>query len=92
MRDFFDISIYYYTLMITITANALTGLQIDEKQLTKSVFHLYKCQNPNITLDEAILRFEKSECATLEEFARSKHRTAASYRKVYRPFFTQIMN
>ena len=76
--------------MITINANALTGLKIDEKQLTKSVFHLYKCQNANITLDEAILRFEKSKCATLEEFSRSKHRTAASYRKVYRPFFTQI--
>ena len=90
MRGFFDISIYYYTLMIIINANALTGLKIDEKQLTKSVFHLYRCQNPNITLDEAILRFEKSESTTLEEFAQSKHRTAASYRKVYRPFFTQI--
>ena len=76
--------------MINISANALTGYKIDEKQLTKSVFHLYKCQNPKITLDEAILRFEKSECATLEEFARSKHRTAESYRRVYRPFYAHI--
>ena len=76
--------------MINIAANALTGYKIDETQLTKSVFHLYKCQNPHITLDEAILRFEKSEIATLEKFAQSKHRTAASYRKVYRPFFAQI--
>jgi hypothetical protein len=70
-----------------ITAYELTGYKIDEKQLTKSVFHLYKCQNPSITLDGAILRFEKSTFNTLEEFAQSKYRTAEGYRKVYRPFF-----
>ena len=69
------------------TAYELTGYTLDEKQLTRNIFHSYKQKYPFITLDQAILLFEKSTDSTLEAFAYSKHRTAASYRKVYKPYF-----
>ena len=45
-------------------------------------------EKPDITLDEAILRFENAKGnTTLEEFAETKMRIADSYRKSYKPYF-----
>ena len=47
--------------------------------------------NPQITLDEAILKFEdtKNEYSSLEEFVKDKTRTVESYRKAYKKIFNQ---
>lgn len=43
---------------------------------------------PNLSLDQAILSFEKAEgSASLEDFAQSKMRTAEGYRRRFGPFF-----
>ena len=46
-------------------------------------------ENPNISLDEAILKFEDSnnKYKNLEEFAKSKQRTVENYRKAYSKLF-----
>ena len=47
--------------------------------------------NHDISLDEAILKFEdnKNEFSSLEEFAKSKTRTVECYRKSYSKIFDQ---
>ena len=54
----------------------------------------YSCayfHNPNISLDEAILRFENAyeSYNNLHDFAVSKKRDANNYRKVYSQLFTE---
>jgi hypothetical protein len=73
-----------------ISAIELTGLIPDNliQKHTKKIFSEIINNNPGITLDNAILIFEKaSPNITLEQFAISKHRTVASYRKVYKLYF-----
>lgn len=66
----------------------LTGYKIDEKELTRLSFQKFKRENPLISLDEAILKFEKAKPdISLKEFAEKRHRTAQSYRNVYKHFF-----
>ena len=72
-----------------LKAYEITGLGLSNEDFTKSEFNNIKKKYPNITLDKAILIFEKASThITLEEFAKSKGRTAASYRKVFKTFFT----
>jgi hypothetical protein len=66
----------------------LTGYKIDEKELTRLSFQMFKRENPLISLDEAILKFEKAEPdVSLKEFAEKRHRTAQNYRKTYKKYF-----
>jgi zona occludens toxin (predicted ATPase) len=66
----------------------LTGYKIDEKELTRLSFQMFKRENRLISLDEAILKFEKAEPNTsLNEFAEKKNRTAENYRKTYKKYF-----
>ena len=44
-------------------------------------------ENPDITLDQAILRFENAKDVNLDEFAEHKMRKAESYRNSYKPYF-----
>ena len=46
-------------------------------------------ENPNITLNDAILKFEDTEnkYSTLEEFAKSKNRTVKNYTDPYSKLF-----
>ena len=45
--------------------------------------------NPSITLDDAILDFEKAETTNLDEFSKSKSRTKEMYYETYSKFFEQ---
>ena len=50
-------------------------------------------KNKNITLEEAILNFEKAKKGmTLEKFAESKSRNRQSYIKIYKPHFKEAKN
>jgi len=74
--------------MIIIEAWKLTGYYIGEVEFTKSVFTLFQKENPLITLDEAILKFENAPIGvTLKQFAISKSRNEESYRNTYRCYF-----
>ena len=74
-----------------LKAYEITGLHLSNEDFTKSVFDTIKKKNPNITLDKAILIFEKApEDITLEEFAKRKSRTAEGYRKVFKTYFSPI--
>ena len=46
-------------------------------------------EDPNITLDDAILKFEdpKNEFSSLEEFVKDKTRTVESYKNAYKKIF-----
>lgn len=44
-------------------------------------------ENPNITLNNAILKFEDNKYSTLEEFAKSKNRIIKNYTKAYSGLF-----
>ena len=69
-------------------AYEIAGLKITNEQLTKSEFNIIKKKNPDITLDNAILIFEKANSGiTLEKFAYNRQRTANGYRNVFRKFF-----
>ena len=47
-------------------------------------------EKSDITLDEAILKFENAdEGITLEEFAETKMRSGEVYRETYKPYFSQ---
>ena len=69
-----------------IKKNRISG---EIKQLTKDFFKNCLIENPNISLDEAILKFEDSnnKYKNLEEFAKSKQRTVENYRKAYSKLF-----
>ena len=84
------------------SANVIEIKEIDEndKNIYKELYGTYQYikvtidnfkkmleSNNDITLDEAILKFEKSDFDTLEEFARSKNRKANSYREAYQYMF-----
>lgn len=71
-----------------LKAYEITGLRLSNEDFTKSVFDTIKRKNPNITLDKAILIFEKAPThVTLEEFAKRKSRTAEGYRNVFKTYF-----
>lgn len=44
--------------------------------------------NPSITLDDLILKFEMTEEKTLEKYAQSKNRDAQSYRNIYKKYYS----
>tara|TARA_B100000524_G_C23497609_1_gene315750 strand:+ start:329 stop:652 length:324 start_codon:yes stop_codon:yes gene_type:complete len=64
------------------------------KKIARDFFIEKLKENPNITLDEAILKFEdtKNEYSTLEEFVKDKTRTVESYRKAYKKIFKEANN
>ena len=69
-------------------AYEIAGLKITNEQFTKSEFNIIKRNNPGITLDSAILIFEKAKRGViLENFALGRHRTAESYRRVFGKYF-----
>ena len=69
-------------------AYEIAGLKITNEQFTKSEFNIIKRKNPGITLDNAILIFEKAKKGvTLEKFALERHSTAESYRRVFGKYF-----
>jgi len=69
-------------------AYEITGYKFDNHTFTTMEFNIIKQTNPGITLDQAILIFEKApENITLEAFAKGKQRTACSYRRVYKKYF-----
>jgi hypothetical protein len=75
-----------------ISAGELSGLRpvnLIQNETYKIFAQIIK-SHPNITLDNTILTFEKaSPNLTLEEFAKSKQRTAKSYRNVYKQYFAK---
>ena len=69
-------------------AYEIAGLQISNEIFTKNEFTKIKRAQPCITLDEAILVFEKARSGiTLEKFAAEKQRTAEGYRKAFSKYF-----
>tara|TARA_B110001454_G_scaffold181468_1_gene175541 strand:- start:21 stop:245 length:225 start_codon:yes stop_codon:yes gene_type:complete len=69
-------------------AYEITGYEFDNHTFTTMEFNIIKQNNPDITLDQAILIFEKAPAnMTLEGFAKEKHRTASGYRGVYKKYF-----
>ena len=79
-------SVYRYSYDIKCEIDKLYGNK-KAKEITIEFFKLLLIENQYITLDEAILKFEKSDFDTLEEFARSKNRKANSYREAYQYMF-----
>jgi len=68
----------------------LTGYRMTEERFTLLSFKQFQREKPNISLDEAILKFENAAPnITLDEFAKQKHRTAESYRNTYKKYFSQ---
>ena len=64
--------------------------QRQAREITIEFFANLRHRNPNITLDEAILRFENGEeFYNLEDFAISKNRTVESYREAYLTMFRE---
>ena len=61
----------------------------DAKKITTNYFLELMQKDKNISLDNAILNFENSNNQNLEEFAKSKNRTAESYRKAYSEMFNK---
>ena len=61
------------------------------KKIARDFFIEKLKENPNITLDEAILKFEdtKNKFSTLEEFVKDKTRTVESYRSAYEKIFNK---
>jgi len=59
------------------------------KKIAQDFFIEKLKENPNITLDEAILKFEdtNNEYFSLEEFVKNKTRTVESYRNAYKKIF-----
>ena len=59
------------------------------KKIARNFFVEKLKENPNITLDDAILKFEdtRNEFPSLEEFVKNKNRTVESYRKAYQDMF-----
>ena len=59
------------------------------EKLTINFFYDLLKENENISLDEAILKFENKdkEFDNLKDFAESKQRTVESYRKAYHHLF-----
>ena len=63
------------------------------REITIEFFANARYRNPNITLDEAILKFENGDqYDNLESFAKSKNRTIESYRKAYSQMFKESIN
>lgn len=78
-------SVYFF-----VTGTELAGLQpITHAEITRNFFTNIRVNDPTVTFDAAILRFEKgaSTYATLDAFASARCRLAESYRKVYRPYW-----
>ena len=76
---------------LIVTAQELTGLQPrSHADITRDFFADQRRKDPNVSLDDAILRFENAADSypSLHAFATARCRTAESYRKVYRPFWT----
>ena len=82
--------IYKYSDQIKIE---LLKLKSKKKayEITINFFLEEICKNPNISLDEAILRFENAYDTynNLHDFAVSKKRDANSYRKAYSQLFIE---
>ena len=69
-------------------AYEITGYGLSNEDFTKMAFEVIVRKNPGISLDKAILCFEKApDNISLEKFAEEKHRTAVGYRNVYRKYF-----
>ena len=74
-----------------VTGIELTGLQPKtHAEITRDFFTNIRANDPTITFDDAILRFENgtSTYTTLDTFATARCRLAESYRKVYRPYWS----
>ena len=61
------------------------------KKIARDFFIEKLKENPKITLDNAILKFEdtKNEFKILDEFSKNKTRTVESYRKAYSTMFNE---
>ena len=71
-------------------AGSLTGMfppTSPAEELTRTFFSTFQRQHPHRSLDDAILAFEQAASPTLEAFANSKQRSAASYRRVFAKFY-----
>ncbi len=76
----------YYKSDINILNDLLIG-KFKSKKITVDFFKNLIDNDSNITLDDAILKFENSEIKSLDEFAKTKNRTADGYRKAYSDLF-----
>ena len=70
-----------------VKAFDLTGYKMDNEIFLRNYFRGLREKEPNIGLDEAILRFEKSDEKSLRVFARKRGRTAEGYRESYGKYF-----
>ena len=59
------------------------------EELTINNFIKYMNDNPDITVDNAILLFENSDDESLQIFAEKKHRTKESYYRSYKNLFIE---
>jgi hypothetical protein len=78
---------------IIVTAKQLTGLEPKtHAEITRDFFTFLRQKNPDITFDNAILQFEQAHnhYKSLDKFATDRARTAASYRRVYWPYWNKI--
>ena len=64
------------------------GIKMAEDIVVDHFTDLIK-NNPSISLDHAILDFEKAKTKDLEEFAKSKSRTKKMYHESYSEYFEQ---
>ena len=77
--------------IMEIPAYKTTGLHpLTNEQHTRNEFERIKKRWTDISLDQAILIFEKApKGVSLEEFAHQKQRKAEGYRNIFREYFTK---
>jgi len=71
-----------------IEAYRLAGYRVSYEEYTLAVFRRAREDNPSLTLDQAILYFEKAAPdVTLKVFAEAHGRTPDGYRNSYRIYY-----
>ena len=67
-------------------------LKLKCEKIVIDEFSSYLKKNENITLEEAILKFEKSDCKTLDEYSKIKGRSKEAYIDSYKEYFIIAKN
>jgi hypothetical protein len=72
--------------------NAFKKKEPTEQEIVILYFMKQYLFNPNITIDLAILKFEKANTCSLQKFAEDKNRTVDSYYATYLDLFQTAQN
>lgn len=83
--------LYYMTAETKIEKLKRKGVE-EAHKATRDHFIILIKNDPETTLDTAILDFENAKTNNLEKFVKSKHRTVESYYTAYSKLFEEAKN